>query len=125
MLGLSLLLAYMPHRETVLRDHTTVCEVNRFYRPCEDGDELVFEQLIWWDWVRGPVWDYRVVAWKIQAGLRPRYDYGRKLWVTRWRDGERLREVTADHFRETHTLYDPEVADRANLPAEHRRQLTE
>lgn len=119
---LLLLLGFLP-ADRVLRDHTTLVEVNRYYEPEECGDRLVLEQLVWWDWYPGPVWDYRVVDWKIVPGLRPRYDYRRRLWVVAWQDGRQLREVTSDFFRETETYHDVEITDRAILPPEQRRGL--
>ncbi len=51
----------------------------------------------------------------------PRKQHKTGIWVVLAYDGRWLRRITADHFRETHTQYDPELLDRKEFNMELRR----
>lgn len=114
--------AAIPTSETVV-DRVAVAEVNHYY----DGQgRPIFDQVIYYDWC--PVTQrHQVRAWRLikRDELIPRRDWQRGGFLSRFRDGDRIREVWAAERRETWTQYDPELAERDYLPREHRRGLTD
>jgi hypothetical protein len=112
--------AAAPHDE-LIRDRVSLVELNHFYN---DNGELVFDQLVFYDWC--PVSErFQVRAWRMVKSpwQVPQRDWQRRGWLVLWLDGDRLRLVHADAFRETWTQYDPEVVERDYLPPERRKGL--
>lgn len=122
------LLAIVPI-EDVVCDRVDCVEVNHFYG--EQG-RLIFDQAIFYDWSpadeRYQVRDWRLVKNPAQIPTR---DWARGVdpqdrvprYTATWLDGEVLRRVEADSYRETWTQYDPELLEREQFPKERRRGL--
>jgi hypothetical protein len=111
----------LPPQDDLVRDRVGLIEINHFYN---DHGELVFDQIIFWDWcpMEGR---FQVRAWRMVKSpwQVPQRDWQRSGWWVLWLDGDRLRLVHADAFRETWTQYDPEVVERGYLPPERRKGL--
>lgn len=109
------------HEDDAIVDHVDRVEVNHFY---DDQARLVFRQLIFWDW-NAEDSRFDVVAWRLLKGqTEPRQTMRGVDWE--WRDFKRpghLRRVVAPIFLRTWTQYDPEVANRDELPEAERRGL--
>lgn len=116
-----LLLAILPPAPDVVQERCDLVEVNHFY---DDKGRLVYDQVIFYDW-----WPERsrhmIRAWRLvkSPAILPRYDWRHGCWRSFWHDGEILRDVRADCYRETWTQYDSELAERDFLPKEQRREL--
>jgi hypothetical protein len=67
-----------------------------------------------------------IVDWRLlkHDGMRPVRDHERGCWVMIWNDGDTLRVVKANHFRNSVTGYDLELEDREKHPFSSRRKLT-
>jgi hypothetical protein len=141
---LLLLIITEPH---AIIDYVDVVEINHKY---SDDGLLAFDQIIWYDWnydhydvvdwrmlknVRGPIDEkvlrnYRAQPEKFEppegewlgGHAVPIKDNG--IWISRWYDKGKMREVRAKYHRETWTLYDVDIMERENLPEEERRKLT-
>ena len=104
-------------------DQVEVIEYNHFY---DEQGRHVFDQLIFFDWSprenRYQIRDWRLIKTVSQA---PYHDAVRGFYVATWHDGLTLRQVRGASIRETWTQYDPELIERAVLPKEHRRELTD
>lgn len=103
-------------------DTVDLIEVNHYH---DQSGRLIINQVIYYDW--DPATErHHVVAWRLLrcSGQLPRKDWQRGLYVTRWRDMDVWREVTARQVRETWTQEDPEVVERGLLPVEMRRELS-
>lgn len=114
-------IATVPH-DFVARDTVDVLELNHFY---DENGRPVFDQIIFWDWSPEEC-RFQVRAWRLLRSpwQIPFYDHRRGQFITIWLDGDSLRRVAADSFRETWTQVDPEMAERASLPRESRRELS-
>lgn len=117
------LLAYLTLNpvEDVATDRVDLIEVNHFF---DEQGKHVFDQIIFYDW-SAQYSRYNVRAWRLlknQAQM-PQRDWRRDEFVTVWHDGAVLRKVRAETIRESWTQYDPELAERAYLPKEQRREL--
>ncbi len=117
-------------REEVAEDEMDLIEVNHFH---DDNGRLVFSQVIFYEWAqvdpsKGGGWRYQVRAWrmlKVTAQI-PRRDHTNGGYVTIWHDtqnGDVMRKVKAQCFRETFTQYDPELIEREFLAKDKRRDL--
>lgn len=107
--------------ELTLEDRADVAEVNHFY---DEQGRLVFDQAIWWEW--SPIHErHQCLAWRLikSPSQLPVPDHERGGFAATWNDGEVIRTVRADSYRETWLQYDPELADREVLPKERRREL--
>lgn len=104
-------------------DQVEVIEFNHFY---DEQGRHVFDQLIFYDWSprenRYQIRDWRLIKTVSQA---PYHDVKRGFYVATWHDGLTLRQVRAASVRETWTQYDPELIERAVLPKEQRRELSD
>ncbi len=104
-------------------DQVEVIEYNHFY---DEQGRHVFDQLIFYDWSprenRYQIRDWRLIKTVSQA---PYHDANRGFYVATWHDGLTLRQVRAASVRETWTQYDPELIERAVLPKEQRRELSD
>jgi hypothetical protein len=148
MILLLLIAAILPHDGT-LRDNVDQIEVNHFF--ADDG-KYVFSQLLFRDW-SDHTERFQLRAWRMArpvvhpmpedplagevsevAGfnvqLRPAISPSVALpkeingrYVCHWFDGGHERIVTAPICKETYTLFDPELEDRAYLPKEKRAEL--
>lgn len=106
-----LVLAVMP--EAAQLNRVSVIERNSVY---DESGEKRLEQVIWWQW-NGKRYECR--GWQQAASVQVTASRGGWLSVWEWRN--RRRVAWAPHLMETHTRYDPEVADREKLPCEDRR----
>ena len=120
---LALLLVSLNPVELTATDRVDVAESNRFYD--FEGRE-VFHQIIYWGWCPDHE-RYQVVAWRMVKGgdesYIPRRDWSGGGYAATWVDGDVIRRVRADSFRESWTQYDPELAEREWYPKERRREL--
>lgn len=105
--------------ESATVDRCDITELNHVYTECAKHQ---FSQLIFWQRVGD---HYEVRSWRLLKGdnMRPVKDWGGRGWVTRWMDGDRLREVWSATFRESWQQADAEMVERAELPQERRRKL--
>lgn len=105
----------------IARDSCDLVELNRMY---DEEGRHVFDQLIWMDWNAAES-RHDVVAWRLvkSPAQIPARCWRTGGYVARWQDGDTLREVRADSFRETVTQFDPEVEARAVLATCERRGL--
>ena len=131
MKGLILFAVMLNPVELTAEDRVDVAESNFFY---DENGRLVFQQIIYYDWCPRAE-RYQVVAWRIVKvdtsklprepcpGYVPERDWGRGGYVSLWNEGDVLRRVRADSFRESWTQYDPELAEREVLAKEKRAEL--
>jgi hypothetical protein len=118
---LALLLVSLNPVELTATDRVDVAESNRFYDDCW---RLVFQQIIFYDW--SPHTErFEVRAWRIvkDQSQVPARDWSGGGYSATWVDGDCIRQVRADSFRESWTQYDPELAEREWYPKERRREL--
>ncbi len=145
-----LLLALVPwcigfkgHEDLVHRVSVDIIEVNQVYQLNDDGTARKgLLQVIFWEWktrlpretkdeegmvtgVRYDACGYVVVDWRKldSPSMYPRGRLGRYLCIFMDKSSERVVEVSGYSFRETHTLYDPEIDDRKVFPMEFRRKI--
>jgi hypothetical protein len=134
--------AILPVTDTVLRDTCDLIEINHFY---DEQGRLVFDQAIFYDWSASDS-RYHVRAWRLvkhpsqlpqrewpsgySAIWQDGFDYpGSRIWdhkrgwLSHWQDGDVMRSIHADSFRETWTQYDPELSEREVFAKENRREL--
>lgn len=119
---LILLLACLNPVEDIAVDHCDVLFTEHFY---DDRGRLVFTQLVPLDWNQNAErWD--VVSWRLVKcrSMIPERDWRRGGYVVRFMDGETLRIIRADGFREEWNQRDSELAWREVLRKEDRRLLT-
>lgn len=110
-----LLFAIAPRLDRPAIDFVDTIERNFFY---DEHGRLVFEQIIGWhkDHVRFWVLANREKRIELQE-VRGRH----VLWFD---DGAIFREIWSLSFYESHTQWDPELADRDQLPKEKRQPLS-
>lgn len=114
------LLVIVP-RESVAAESCDLIELNHFY---DERGRLVFDQVIFFDWSAAES-RYNVRAWRLvkDPAQLPAIAWETRRYTSTWQDGERLRTITATHFRETWTQEDPELLERRHLPKAKRREL--
>jgi len=102
-------------------DSVDLIEVNHFY---DEHGRLVFDQVIFYDWCTSEN-RYQVRAWRLlkKPSQMPQRNLHTGEYVTTWHDGDVLRRVRAESFRESWTQYDPELREREHLPKDRRREL--
>lgn len=119
----ALIISIIPQDYGVLCDSVDVLERNFYY---DDNGQLVFEQLIFWEWShkdgRHNVREWRLIR---NPSLLPTRDWTNGGYVVAWMDGEYLRRVRSPSIREDWQQYDVELAAREFLPKEKRRELTQ
>ena len=105
----------------VAHDVVDLIEVNHFY---DEHGRLVFDQVIFYDWA-ATEGRYNVRAWRLlkEKAQVPRRNFLTGEYETIWNDGDVLRRVRGQAFRETWTQHDPELREREYLPKEKRREL--
>jgi hypothetical protein len=118
-----LLIAILPRLDGPVCERVDLIEVNHHH---DENCRLIMTQQIFYEWNRGR---YDVIAWRmvkspIQLPYRDWQDGG---YVCFWKDGDIMRKVRAEAFRETWTQAglsgDPEVNEREMLPKERRKEL--
>ena len=94
-----------------------VLELNRRYEqvPNKVAAKQVLKQLIVWQYYPRER-RYHVRAWRMHRGETIEFKLKTGRWIMLWRMDDRLVLVRAVSFRETWTLNDPEIDDRAELP---------
>lgn len=110
--------------DDVAVDEVDLIEINHFH---DEQGKPVFDQIIFYDWSAADS-RYQVRAWRM---LKTPAQIPRKNWrdggyVAVWHDtqnGDVLRKVKSQSFRESWTQYDPELIEREFLPKEKRRDL--
>ena len=109
-------------RVGIVVDAVDQIEVNHFF---DDAGELVFSQLIFYDWSASES-RFQVVDWRLlkASAQRPTRDLVNGGYYLLWHDGEVTRRVEAPAHRETFTQHDPELRERDYLPKHLRRGLT-
>ena len=98
-----------------------VCELNHVLN--SDGDGIAMTQLIFWRWINVlPNPGYRVSEYDVVTNEFVRVErLGDSTYRIAWRMRKGIvREAIATTFRETVTLHDPEVEDRARFPTKRR-----
>ena len=108
--------------ESATVDRVDLVEVNHVH--CHETARPICVQLIFWDWAptKGR---YQVIAWRLAKGADslPVKDWRGRCWVATWTEGDTLRQVRADVYRETWTQADIEREERREFPKELRRGL--
>lgn len=97
----------------VVETRCDIAELNHYH---DEQGRHIFSQWIWWEFDRHG--ELVVVAWRMDKGTWR----GQPKDMT-FHDGDVLRRVKAGEFRETATLFDPEVLNREYLPSDYRRGL--
>lgn len=107
--------------EDVARETVDLMELNHFY---DQQGRLEFDQVIFYDWCDNTN-RHQVLAWRLvkNPNQLPKRDWRNGGYIAIWHDGDKLRHIQSQHFRETWTQYDPELAEREYLPKEKRREL--
>ena len=109
-----LVLGTIPH-EVAVREQVDIVERN-FYHDCEG--KLIFVQLLFWEWqCTGHV----ITAWRLE---KPEFSVTERPPQVTWYDGDKLRQVRGESWRETHYQWDEEIAQREKLPQELRKGLS-
>ena len=111
-----LLLSVVPF-DAVIRERSSRLETNNYY---DENCRLVFTQVIaWHQYPEGEhVFLWRMLKEQVQPVQRVRGGY-----LFSFDDGTFLREIWSLSHCETFEQFDPEVADRSQLPVEKRRPL--
>lgn len=121
-------LATLPAPDPLI-DRVDLIEINHVY---DGAGKPIHTQAIFYAW-RPHQGRHDVLAWRLLKtddarqplpGQYPERDWRTGEWIMVFTEGHYLREVRAAHFRETWTQYDPEVAERDNLPKQKRTGLT-
>lgn len=116
----------LPNRHAIV-DHFDLMDLNHCVRPgAEDKAELT--QVIFWDW-NAEYRRYEVQAWVLtQRTYVWNFDMPYKRsdgrWEVRFKDGTTNRIVICKLFRETHTNFDPDIANKKLFPEKQRRGFT-
>lgn len=112
----ALLLAIVPF-DPVIRERASRLETNSLY---DDNGSIVFTQIIAWsEYPDGEhVFMWVMMKEQVQPVQRVRGGY-----FFSFDDGRNLREIWSLSHSETWEQFDPELADRSQLPVEKRRQL--
>ncbi len=110
------LISIQPSPAEPARDRCDCIELNHFY---DSDGRPVFDQIIFWQGQHPIAW--RLWKTREQTPWRDREQDG---YVTAWTDGERLRVVRANSYRESWTQHDPEFVDREWYCKEQRRGLS-
>lgn len=115
-----LLLAIVP-AELTATEHVDLAESNWFY---DENGKLIFQQVIFYDWCQHHE-RFQVRAWRLvkHPSQVPARDWEGGGYLATWNDGEVMRRVRADSFRESWTQYDPELAEREYLEKHKRPEL--
>lgn len=104
----------------VVTERCDIVEVNHVYT---DTGSHTLSQVIWWEWCKD--FDrYNVIDWRMIEACGKPTQIGRK-YVNEWYDNKtrsHLR-VIAYIYKETWTLYDPEIKAREVYPEVRRRKL--
>ncbi len=120
-LAICLATVFLSPRQDVATDRVDLIELNHFY---DEKGQLVFDQIIFYDWSaqRGR---FNVRAWRMlkTPAQIPHPNARQRKYTVVWYDGDTLRRVEAPSIRESWTQYDPELAERAYLPKDMRREL--
>jgi hypothetical protein len=114
-----LLLSVLP-REDAVRESVDLIEHNHVYN---DNGDLHLEQMVYYEWKGGR---YEVLSWRLRKSplMVPYRDHTNGGYTAVWVDDQSVtRVVRALAFRESHTMYDPELLERNRLPREFRREL--
>jgi hypothetical protein len=108
--------------DCVVHDRVDLIEINHFF---DENGEAVFDQVIFYHWSVQQA-SFHVCAWRLLKTPTqvPHRDWKRGGFVSRWQDGDQLREVRARSVCETWTQHDPEQLERRELPKEARRELS-
>ena len=110
-----LLLSIVPH-DAALRDSVSVLEIQHYF----DGEgREIFAQLIGWDQ------NDNVRFWRMAKTQQhiPKRDWANGGYSVTFSDGDQLRTIAAQSFRETWGQEDVELANRAVWPQEKRTEL--
>jgi len=107
--------------DTILIDRVDLVEVNHFY---DEQGRLVFDQLIFYDWEPEKS-AYVVRAWRLLKTRQqiPQRDWSRGDYRVVWQDGDAMRTVRAQAYKETWTQSDPELINRKYRAKEDRLDL--
>ncbi len=108
-------------QETVVKEAVDVVEYNHFY---DEKARLVFDQMMLYRWNKHSC-RYDLVCWRLvkSESQLPVYNPTKDSYTITWQDGDTLRQVTSNAWRETWTQYDPELEERSIMPKEHRQEL--
>ena len=77
------MLAFFIIAPLVLTDRVDVVELNHFYN---GNGELVFDQVVWWDWNSAES-RYDVVDWRLLKGVRRENEEDKRKWDNEHPDG--------------------------------------
>ncbi len=127
MLFPALLMAICDVRMSVTaHEHVDLIELNHFY---DDLGRHVYDQVIFYEWAPDQK-EFHVRAWclvdpKECPNCQPWSSQDGEQWHVRWYDKDHrlVRQLDADHFRETWTQIDPERANKKKLDEKLRTAL--
>jgi hypothetical protein len=115
-----LLLAIPQDRGGIVRESVCCIETSHVFDL--EGKEYLTQYLfLTWHNRKGchVIQDWRLV----KTTERPEWDYVRGCYVLRFKDGEKVREVTAATVKETWRTWDVELEERDKHPFNERRKL--
>jgi hypothetical protein len=104
---------------TPVVDEVDIVELNHVYsyNAVADAYEERLVQLIFWA-------DERVVAWRMWGKVDRAVPVKQgNIYVTRFFDGNTLREIRSKAYIRTRSNFDPEIEERSKFPASKRRGL--
>ena len=107
--------------EDALVERVDLIELNHNY---DEAGRFQFNQIIYYKWSLDHC-RYNVCAWRLlkHDGQIPVRNWCCGGYDSVWHDGDVLRVVAAEHFRETWTQFDPEMKERRYLPKDKRPDL--
>jgi hypothetical protein len=111
-----LLAAFQPAETGLLVDRCDLIERQHYH--CPDDGHLIFTQYIFWDW--SPVTSrHHVIAWRLD-----KKQFTRSGNTITGMDGDTLRRIEGEHYRERWEMHDAEIEDQHRYPKEWRRGLS-
>lgn len=107
------LVSTIPHSPEV-RESVDLVERSHVYDL--DGREVFVQWLVWhWEGDR-----HHIAAWRM---ANPGFHFQERPPQLTWTEGDRVRQVRAAYWRETHEQFDVEIAEREILHQDKRKGL--
>lgn len=97
----TLLLCAIPHDLHLVAETCDCIERNNFY---DDEGRKVFSQFVFWDWSGCR---HEIAAWRLEKD-----EFRFHPPIVTWTENDKVRQVRGSYWRETHTQWDVELAER-------------